>query len=65
MFFDVPSPPVVTKARLSAGAAEPPVVTRVAARIAPHQAPKGKERLPLTIDPMQLHWFDPDTGVAI
>lgn len=62
VFFEVSSPPVVTEERLSAAA---PTVTRIAARIPPNRTPKGKERLPLTIDPAQVHWFDPKTGIAI
>jgi multiple sugar transport system ATP-binding protein len=62
--FEIPSPPVLLEERADE-AVVPPSVTRLTARLAPHQVPRRGERLPLGLDPAALHWFDPRTGAAV
>jgi multiple sugar transport system ATP-binding protein len=64
VFFEIASPPVVVDERAEETGTRP-TVTRLTARIAPHQAPRRGERLPLALDPTALHWFDPRDGAAI
>jgi multiple sugar transport system ATP-binding protein len=64
VFFEIASPPVLLDERTDE-AGMPPSVTRLTARIAPHQAPRRGERLPLGLSPAALHWFDPQTGAAV
>jgi multiple sugar transport system ATP-binding protein len=64
VFFEIASPPVVVDERAEETGTRP-TVTRLTARIAPHQAPRRGERLPLGLDPAALHWFDPRDGAAI
>ena len=66
VFFDLPTPPVNAEERLVTSAdGQPATRTRLTARIPSSLALRAGERLPLSPDPLQLHWFDPQTSKAI
>ncbi|HXR34602.1 MAG TPA: ATP-binding cassette domain-containing protein, partial [Candidatus Binataceae bacterium] len=66
VFFDLPTPPVNAEERLVTSAdGQAATRTRLTARIPSSLALRAGERLPLSPDPLQLHWFDPQTAKAI
>ncbi len=64
VFFDIPSPPAGQGAMEEGDDFSHKGSNRLVARIPPALTPRPNQRLPLTIDVGQLHWFALASGLA-